>query len=100
MSGNQTWSLSATAGTMNIQHSSEMPSSQQSKSETNESGLLYIVYVWLWLDNGGITLNSEILKLKGIRREKKTLTILQVKKKEKRDHGEQYLKQIPRNTGY
>lgn len=85
MSGDQTWSLSATAGTMNIQHSSEMPSSQQSKSETSKSGLLYIVYVWLWLDNGGITLNSEIWKLKGIWREKKTLSILQVKKKRKKE---------------
>lgn len=68
---------------MNVQHSSEMLSLQQSKSETSESGLLYIVYIWLLLDNGGITLNSEILKLKGIWREKKTLTILQVKKKKK-----------------
>lgn len=57
---------------------------------------------WLLLDNGGILLNSETLKLEGIWRENKALTLLQVKKKkkEKRDHGEQYLKQTAWNTGY
>lgn len=56
---------------------------------------------WLLLDNGGIILNSETLKLEGIWRENKTLTFLQVKKKEEKgDHGEQYLKQTAWNTGY
>lgn len=56
---------------------------------------------WLLLDDGGILLNSESLKLEGIWRENKTLTLLQVKKKEEKgDLGEQYLKQTAWNTGY
>lgn len=58
---------------------------------------------WLLLDNGGILLNSETLKLEGVWRENKTLTLLQVKEKkaeEKGDHGEQYLKQTAWYTGY
>lgn len=63
--------------------------------------MICCIYWWLLLDNGGITLNLEILKVGGIWREMKTLALLQVeKKRKKRDHGEQYLNQTPRNSGY
>jgi len=83
MSGNRSRSLSATAGTRNIQCSLEVLSSKQSNNKTSKSGKS--IYWWLLLDNGGITLNSEILKLESVWREKKTLTLLQVKKKKRKE---------------